>query len=145
MSSDAAKLNAFPVFMRVEHALVVVVGNGDEALAKARLISQSSAVLRIVADAPEAALAKWISANGAAHVASAYEPRLLEGAVLVFAASGDENLDRRVSNDARALNIPVNAVDRPELCDFFTPGDRQPRTGLRGDRHRRRRPRPLPD
>jgi uroporphyrin-III C-methyltransferase/precorrin-2 dehydrogenase/sirohydrochlorin ferrochelatase len=121
MSSDAAKLNAFPVFMRVEDALVVVVGNGDEALAKARLISQSSAALKIVADAPEAALAEWISASGAAHVASAYEPRLLEGAVLVFAASGDENLDRRVSNDARALNIPVNAVDRPELCDFFTP------------------------
>ena len=30
-------------------------------------------------------------------------------------------LDRRISEDARAAGIPVNAVDRPELCDFFTP------------------------
>ncbi|RWQ60184.1 MAG: uroporphyrinogen-III C-methyltransferase, partial [Mesorhizobium sp.] len=27
----------------------------------------------------------------------------------------------RVAEDARRLGIPVNAVDRPELCDFFTP------------------------
>ena len=40
---------------------------------------------------------------------------------MVFAASGDEALDRRVAEDARRLGIPVNAVDRPELCDFFTP------------------------
>ena len=121
MTSETTKLNAFPVFMRVENALVVVVGKGDEALAKARLLSQSSASLKIVADAPEAALASWISSHSATHVAEAYAPRHLEGAVLVFAASGDEAFDRRVSEDARAKNIPVNAVDRPELCDFFTP------------------------
>ena len=55
------------------------------------------------------------------HIAAAYEAAHLEGAVLVFAASGNEALDRRVAEDARRLGIPVNAVDRPELCDFFTP------------------------
>ena len=47
--------------------------------------------------------------------------RFLAGAVMVFAASGNDALDRRVSDDARALGIPVNAVDSPDLCDFFTP------------------------
>jgi uroporphyrin-III C-methyltransferase/precorrin-2 dehydrogenase/sirohydrochlorin ferrochelatase len=121
MTPETTKLNAFPVFMRVERALVVVVGNGDEALAKARLLAQSSAALKIVADTPEAALAQWIATNGATHVAEAYDRHHLDGAVLVFAASGNERLDTRVSNDARTLGIPVNAVDRPELCDFFTP------------------------
>jgi uroporphyrin-III C-methyltransferase/precorrin-2 dehydrogenase/sirohydrochlorin ferrochelatase len=77
--------------------------------------------LRIVADAPEPALSEWIFANEATHVAEGYTRGHLEGAVLVFAASGEGELDRRVSQDARELKIPVNAVDRPELCDFFTP------------------------
>ncbi|RWM94400.1 MAG: uroporphyrinogen-III C-methyltransferase [Mesorhizobium sp.] len=121
MPQAAPKLNAFPVFMRVEGEVVAIVGGGEEALAKARLIGQSSAVLRIIANAPEAELLAFIAANGATHIAAAYEAAHLEGAVMVFAASGNEALDRRVAEDARRLGIPVNAVDRPELCDFFTP------------------------
>lgn len=121
MSAADAKLNAFPVFLRVEGGVVAVVGGGEEALAKARLVGQSSATLRIVAAAPIAALAEWAAANGAEILRAPYAAAQLAGARLVFAASGDAELDRRVSDDARALGIPVNAVDRPELCDFFTP------------------------
>lgn len=121
MPHVTAKLNAFPVFMRVEGEAVVIVGGGEEALAKARLIGQSSAHIVIVAAHVEPVLQGWIAENGARHIAEAYRSEHLAGAVLVFAASGDETSDRQVSEDARALNIPVNAVDRPELCDFFTP------------------------
>jgi uroporphyrin-III C-methyltransferase/precorrin-2 dehydrogenase/sirohydrochlorin ferrochelatase len=121
MSQAKPKLNAFPIFLRVEDKVVTIVGGGEEALAKARLIGQSNAVLRIVAAGASAELCEWIAANGAAHVDAVYEPAHLDGAAVVFAASGDEALDRRVVADARRQGIPVNAVDRPELCDFFTP------------------------
>ncbi|MBR2688312.1 MAG: uroporphyrinogen-III C-methyltransferase [Aquamicrobium sp.] len=121
MPHATPKLNAFPVFMRVEGEAVIIVGGGEEALAKARLIGQSSARVVIVAEHVEPALRAWIAENSASHIAEAYHSRHLAGAVLVFAATGEEAFDRRVSSDARALNIPVNAVDRPELCDFFTP------------------------
>lgn len=121
MTEHAPKLNAFPIFMRVEGEAVVVVGGGEEALAKARLLGQSSARLRVVAADADPALREWIAANGVEHVATEYASAHLHRAVLVFAASGDERLDRRVAQDARAAGIPVNAVDRPELCDFFTP------------------------
>lgn len=121
MTQDQAKLNAFPVFVRVKGRVVVIVGNGDEALAKARLLGQSSARLRIVADEPDAALERWILESGADHIALRYDASVLEEAVLVFAATGEEALDRRISEDARHRGLPVNAVDRPECCDFFTP------------------------
>lgn len=121
MPHATSKLNAFPVFMRVDGEAVVIVGGSEEALAKARLIGQSSAHLHIVAEHVEPALRAWIAENGASHIAEAYHNRHLAGAVLVFAATGEEAFDRQVSQDARTLNIPVNAVDRPELCDFFTP------------------------
>ncbi|TIY11264.1 MAG: uroporphyrinogen-III C-methyltransferase, partial [Mesorhizobium sp.] len=68
MPQATSKLNAFPVFMRVEGEAVAIVGGGEEALAKARLIGQSSAVLRIVSDAAEAELLAFIAANGAIHI-----------------------------------------------------------------------------
>src|SRR5690606_13872802 len=110
-----------PVFMRVADEAVVIVGGGEEALAKARLLSQTRARLRIVAADAQPALLDWIAVNGAEHVDAAYEPDHLDGAVLAFAATGEESLDRRISEDARKAGIPVNAVDRPDLCDFFTP------------------------
>ncbi len=115
------RLNAFPVFMRVEGRTVTIVGNGEEALAKARLISQSNANLRIVADAPELALAAWMASGEVEHVASAYDARHLAGAALVFAATADAGRDAAIVADARAAGIPANAVDRPEICDFYTP------------------------
>ncbi|TGQ16051.1 MULTISPECIES: siroheme synthase CysG [unclassified Mesorhizobium] len=121
MSPANVKLNAFPVFVRVDGQAVAIVGNGEEALAKARLVSQSSAVLRIVADNASGGLLDFIASTGAVHINAAYEAAHLQGAALVFAASGDEALDRRVVDDARRLGIPVNAVDQPEMCDFFTP------------------------
>ncbi|MER8503534.1 MULTISPECIES: siroheme synthase CysG [unclassified Mesorhizobium] len=121
MPQATPKLNAFPVFMRVEGEAVAIVGGAEEALAKARLLAQSSAELRIVSDETSPELLAFIAETGAAHIADAYDAAHLNGAVMVFAASGDEALDRRVAGDARRLGIPVNAVDRPELCDFFTP------------------------
>jgi uroporphyrin-III C-methyltransferase/precorrin-2 dehydrogenase/sirohydrochlorin ferrochelatase len=121
MPNAAPKLNAFPVFMRVEGRTVVIVGDGEEALAKARLIAQSSADIRIVAQHAAPDLLAWVTAHDAAHIAEPYGAVHLEGAVLAFAATGDEALDRLVVADARRLGIAVNAVDRPDLCDFFTP------------------------
>ena len=121
MPEITPRLNAFPVFMRVKDEAVIIIGSGEEALAKARLLSQSSAILRIVSPAPEPALHDWIAANGAQLVRAQYDPAHLDNGTLVFAATGDEKLDRCISADSRAAGIPVNAVDRPELCDFFTP------------------------
>jgi len=121
MTKDVPRLNAFPIFMRVEGEVVAIIGDGDEALAKARLLDLSSAALRIVSADPEPALCEWMSASSAEHRAHDYSPADLDGATLVFAATGVEALDRLIVEDARAAGIPVNAVDRPELCDFFTP------------------------
>ncbi|GAB5504846.1 MAG: siroheme synthase CysG [Rhizobiaceae bacterium] len=115
------KLNAFPVFMRVTGRAVIIVGGGEEAFAKARLLAQSSGDLVVVAEHVEPAFADWLARNEIPSLRRPFEASQLKGASLVFAATGDETSDREVVEAARALSIPVNAVDRPELCDFFTP------------------------
>ncbi len=123
MFSDhsAARLNAFPVFFGVRDRLVAIVGGGDEAFAKARLLSQSSARIVIFAEDPEADLVEWSGRNGVAIERSPWRDEDFADAVLLFAATGEEAPDRAVVEAGRRLRVPVNAVDRPDICDFFTP------------------------
>lgn len=121
MTLDKTRLNAFPLFLHVQKRPVVIIGNGEKALARARLLGQSSASLTIIADQAEPQLVEWASANHASVVTSRYDRSLLDKSVLVFAATDDEALDRRIVADARALGIPANAMDRPDCCDFYMP------------------------
>src|SRR5690606_11375849 len=50
-----------------------------------------------------------------------FRPADLRDCVLAFAASGERDRDAAVVAAARARRIPVNAVDVPDLCDFYTP------------------------
>ena len=52
----------------------------------------------------------------------------MTGARVIIAATDDETLNHQIHADATALNIPVNVVDTPHLCDFIFPAivDRNP-------------------
>nr|WP_210282270.1 siroheme synthase CysG [Mesorhizobium sp. RMAD-H1] len=114
-------MSVFPAFFRIRNEVAVIVGNGEEALNKARLLAQTSAVVRVVSADPEPALAKYIAEQGLQHVAENFAPAHLFGAKLVFVATGEEDADTAIAAEARRQRIPVNVVDRPALCDFFTP------------------------
>ncbi|MFC3074149.1 siroheme synthase CysG [Shinella pollutisoli] len=115
------KLTTFPAFFRVSGRTVVVVGGGDEAFAKARLLFNTDARIVVVAEEPETAFARFIAEKGLTLDRRPFSPETIAGATLVFAATGDAAADRAISVVARALGIPVNAVDQPDCCDFFTP------------------------
>jgi uroporphyrin-III C-methyltransferase/precorrin-2 dehydrogenase/sirohydrochlorin ferrochelatase len=119
--SDARKLGIFPAFHKVSGRRVVVVGGGAEAAAKIRLLRETDA--KIVVFAPSldsAAGADVVAAHGEWH---AMTPTVADvaGAALVFIATGSEEDDRAALGIARQAGVPVNVVDRPHLCDFYTP------------------------
>ncbi|WP_186400679.1 siroheme synthase CysG [Stappia sp. P2PMeth1] len=113
------KLAVFPAFHKVEGQRVVVVGGGEEAAAKVRLLAETLAEIVVVAPRAEEVLLDAVARAGGAIVADPFAPAHLAGAVLVFAASGEEAQDTAVVRAAKRLGIPANAVDRPEICDFY--------------------------
>lgn len=115
------QLSTFPAFFRVEGKDVVVVGNGDEALAKVRLLLNTRARITLISDTPEAALTELVIQNDVRHLPLIFDAGLLDTAALVFAATGNGAEDRAIVDAARARRIPANAVDQPNYCDFFTP------------------------
>lgn len=116
---DAERLAVFPAFHKVAGRRVVVAGGGAEAAAKVRLLAETSARIVLVADAVSPQARAAADAAGAEIVERAFEWDDACGAALVFAASGEEARDTAVVNAARLAGVPVNAVDRPEICDFY--------------------------
>lgn len=121
MTEAQQKLSTFPAFFRVSGRTVVVVGEGDEAFAKARLLFNTDARIVVLAEAPEADFVRFIADKGLTLVRAPFSKEAIAEATLVFAATGDAAADRAISKAARDLRIPVNTVDQPEYCDFFTP------------------------
>ena len=119
------RMNAFPVFVKLEHERALVVGGGEEAVRKARLLLKSSVRIEFLAADINEEIAGLIAQGLAARASG---EAALQGARLVFVATGDEAEDARLGALARAAGALVNVVDRPELCDFFTPSivDRAP-------------------
>lgn len=121
-SRTETRLTTFPAFFRVEGKHVAVFGNGDEAYAKARLLSNTNALIVAFSDDPQPDYAAFLVKEQIKVVAEAFAAHQVEGMTLVFAATGDEALDRQIVDAARAKSIPANAVDQPGYCDFYTPG-----------------------
>ncbi|MHB0763688.1 siroheme synthase CysG [Stutzerimonas sp. NM35] len=121
-------MDYLPLFHNLKGRRVLIVGGGDIALRKARLLSEAGALLRVVAPDIGSQLAELVEQGGGHTVLRGYADGDLAGCVLAIAATDDEPLNARVSQDARALGIPVNVVDSPELCTVIFPAivDRSP-------------------
>ncbi len=117
-----------PLFHSLKGRTVLIVGGGEIALRKARLLSEAGARLRVVAPSIEAQLAELVEAGAGECLDRGYDPQDLQGCVLAIAATDDEPLNAAVSQHASALGMPVNVVDSPQLCSVNFPAivDRSP-------------------
>ncbi|ANF27479.1 siroheme synthase CysG [Stutzerimonas stutzeri] len=121
-------MDFLPLFHNLKGRSVLVVGGGEIALRKARLLSEAGAVLRVVAPEVEAQLSELVAQGGGQTILRGYLAGDLSGCVLAIAATDDEPLNEQVSEDAKALGMPVNVVDSPQLCTVIFPAivDRSP-------------------
>lgn len=121
-----------PIFVDLAGRACIVVGGGRVATQKVRALLETGACVTVIAPEFGAELLElertW---RGAAdHGPSAAHLRLerrcyrsgdLDGAMLAFAATGDDAVQAEVVADADRLRVWVNCVDEPERCTFFMP------------------------
>ena len=119
------QLNTFPLSYKVQGQRIVIVGGGEEALNKVRLATKTTAQVVIISRH----IAPIFSGFAVEAIERALAPSDLEGAALVFVAEESEDADLAKA-EARRRNIPLNVVDVPAECDFYTPSivDRAPLT-----------------
>lgn len=118
----------FPFFMHLRGRPVLLVGGGDIATRKARLLVKAGALLQVVSHEVSAELETLVHTSGGHIRLGEFTDRDLDSVVLVLAATDDVALNRLVSERAQARHLPVNVVDSPDLCTVITPAivDRSP-------------------
>ncbi len=121
-------MDYFPLFMRLTGESCLVVGAGEVALRKVRLLRAAGARLTLVAPQCHAELRALFEAGELDWREREFSESDIAGQRLIIAATGDRTVNARVSRAAQVQGIPVNVVDDPELSSFITPAivDRSP-------------------
>lgn len=117
-----------PIFMNLRDRACLLVGGGEVAGRKARLLLEAGARVTVVAPELGPTLARLVKAGKIAHRPEVFSEEQLDGNVLVFAATDERAINERVYRAASTRGIPVNVVDQPDLCTFVMPSivDRSP-------------------
>lgn len=114
-------MRTFPIFVSFEGKPPLVVGGGELAAIKARLILKRADVVEVAAAALVPELTELADAGKVMQVVAQPGIDQLRGRPLVISATENDEEDARVSAIARALGVPINVPDRPELCTFALP------------------------
>lgn len=119
-------MDYLPMFAKLEGRAVLLVGGGDVALRKARLLLAAGARLTLVAPELDEGFAEF--AGRFTHLAEPFSPAHLRGQLLAVAATDQLDVNAEVYQQASELGLFVNVVDDPERSSFIFPSiiDRSP-------------------
>ena len=122
MSSSDQRNNLFPVFLKMERLNTLIVGGGNVGQEKLAALLKNSPgapitlvgikikdrIKQIIQKYPKVVLKE-----------RAFRPDDLNGVNIALLATEDRNTNISIGQLAKALNIPVNVADTPDLCDFY--------------------------
>ena len=121
-------MKSFPMFIKTTGRRVIIVGGGEQAAQKARLMLKTDARTVFAAPELEDEIAGLVEEGRAEQYRGPLTPGFFQGAAMVFVASGCFGVDICAHGLAKEAHCAVNVVDQPALCDMTTPSlvDRDP-------------------
>jgi len=111
----------YPVNLRINNRLCVIVGGGAVALRKVRGLLEAKAQIRVIS--PNVAMElRILSDTGKIEwLRRGYVEGDLQCAFLVFAATNDRGVQLRIKSEAAKLGCILNSADDPGGSDFHVP------------------------
>ena len=120
MDNSASEHYPLPVFVNVAGRRCLVVGGGTIAERKIRDLLESGANVTVVAEKPSPDVERLHEEGAITLEKHRFKPVDVEGAMIVFAATDDPQVNSLVSEESIKRGILVNAVDNPSLCTFYS-------------------------
>jgi len=112
-------MSLFPIFVKIEGRLIVVVGGGNIAETKIPSVLAAGARIRLVAPSITPQIAEWVRFGKIDWLPKQFEAVDLNGAFIVIAATSAPGVNEAVFREAEARGTLCNAVDDLEHCHFY--------------------------
>ncbi len=111
-----------PIFLQIEGKPCLVVGGGEVALRKVHtLVAAGASPITVISPEMCSAMTELADAGAVRVLRRVYREGDMTGHHLVYAATGDVELKRRLFEEAARLNILINVADAPDYCSFIVP------------------------
>src|SRR5262245_20333109 len=112
-------MSLFPMFVKLNGRLVVVVGGGEIAAGKIDGLLKAGAKVRLIAPEVHPSLISAIRTRKVEWVPREFAAGDLGGAALAIAATSAPGVNASVYREAESRGIFCNAVDDVENCHFY--------------------------
>jgi precorrin-2 dehydrogenase/sirohydrochlorin ferrochelatase len=106
-----------PISIDISTSKILIIGGGQSALKKIRILQRSGAHLEVVAEN----IIDEIYEAGVVCFRKSYEKSDLNGYLMLYSCTNNESLDRQIAQDGREAGVLVNIHDNPALCQFVSP------------------------
>lgn len=111
----------YPINVSLEGKRCLIVGGGKVAERKAESLLFYNPVLCLVSPQVEGRIEQWANEGLLEWIPRTFEENDLNGVLIVFIATNDNQVNQSIAAACREKGILVNAVDDPPNCDFYVP------------------------
>ena len=111
----------YPVNLDVQNRGCLVVGGGTVGERKVKTLLECGARVTVIAPLVTEYLHGLASEDRIRLKVRAYQPSDADGQFLVIGATGDEEVNRQISEDASGRGMLCNIADCPKACTFVLP------------------------
>lgn len=121
-------MDYLPIFADLKRRPCLVVGGGEVAWRKTRMLLKAGADVRVIARELNADFQQALQAGRISHLAEEFVPSDLDGIFLAIAATDRKAVNALVYQSANQRQVMVNVVDDTQRCSFIIPSivDRSP-------------------
>jgi precorrin-2 dehydrogenase/sirohydrochlorin ferrochelatase len=111
----------YPINIDIRGKVAIIVGGGAVAERKCRMLLEAGAEVTVISSRLSRGLRRLLEKGCISHRDRDYRRGDLDGAFLVFAATGNRTVSSAVAEEASEWRILANIADMPERSDFTTP------------------------
>jgi siroheme synthase-like protein len=111
------KKNFLPVSIDISNQKILIIGGGNSAFKKLKILQRFDAEVEIIA----INVCAEIKQSGVKYVERGYEKSLLKGYFMLYSCTNNYELDKQILADGKEMGVLVNIHDKPELCQFVSP------------------------
>ncbi len=114
-------MKLFPVFLDLRNKKILIVGGGFIAAEKIQKLLGAGGILTVVAIQAVPQIVKLARQKKVKYFKRSFRDSDLKGRDLIFSATGNDALNRRLQSLCRERRIWLNAADVPGYCSFILP------------------------